>query len=195
MSKHIMGSILPDCEIFKKDLHEGGCWNIFKSHSVPCHCHLAKDGVQPLWFYWIDPVLAIKRYITKSNMLENCTLLMNLNFQTRLQANLPLQEPIQDWSFKQRSLLLRIHALCYLCFMLMPPLLAKTRPIIQYTVSVEFWLLRLFALFWLFCLYSFAVCLLNLHEDEQSKPATWIPVGWIPIYDEKRDSISKPGGN
>ena len=27
------------------------------------------------------------------------------------------------------------------------------------------------------------VCMLNLHEDERSKPAHWIPVGWIPHYD------------
>ena len=30
-----------------------------------CVCHSARDGVQALWFYWIDSVLAIKRYITK----------------------------------------------------------------------------------------------------------------------------------
>ena len=26
---------------------------------------------------------------------------------------------------------------------------------------------------------------LNLHEDERQKPENWIPVGWIPIYDDK----------
>jgi hypothetical protein len=31
------------------------------------------------------------------------------------------------------------------------------------------------------------VCLLNLHEDERMKPRNWIPVGWIPVYDESRD--------
>ena len=29
--------------------------------------------------------------------------------------------------------------------------------------------------------------LLNLHEDERSKPSAWIPVGWLPVYDETRD--------
>ena len=27
---------------------------------------------------------------------------------------------------------------------------------------------------------------LNLHEDERQKPENWIPVGWMPIYDEKQ---------
>ncbi len=31
------------------------------------------------------------------------------------------------------------------------------------------------------------MCLLNLHEDERTKPRNWIPVGWIPVYDESRD--------
>ena len=31
------------------------------------------------------------------------------------------------------------------------------------------------------------MCLLNLHEDERSKPSAWIPVGWIPVYNETRD--------
>ena len=35
------------------------------------------------------------------------------------------------------------------------------------------------------------VCLLNLHEDERLKPRNWVPVGWIPVYDESRDK--RPG--
>jgi hypothetical protein len=30
-----------------------------------------------------------------------------------------------------------------------------------------------------------------LHEDERTKPRNWIPVGWIPVYDESRDK--RPG--
>jgi len=40
-------------------------------------------------------------------------------------------------------------------------------------------------------LLSFTVSLLNLHEDERSKPSSWIPVAWLPIYDDKRDK--RPG--
>ena len=35
------------------------------------------------------------------------------------------------------------------------------------------------------------MCLLNLHEDERLKPRNWVPVGWIPVYDESRDK--RPG--
>ena len=41
--------------------------------------------------------------------------------------------------------------------------------------------------------YFIAVCLLNLHEDERMKPKNWIPVGWIPCYDESRDKRKKTG--
>jgi len=37
------------------------------------------------------------------------------------------------------------------------------------------------------------VSLLNLHEDERSKPRNWIPVGWIPVYDESRDKRPNKG--
>ena len=31
----------------------------------------------------------------------------------------------------------------------------------------------------------YAVSVLNLHEDERQRPENWIPIGWIPNYDEK----------
>ena len=37
------------------------------------------------------------------------------------------------------------------------------------------------------------VCLLNLHEDERLKPRNWVPVGWIPVYDENRDTPPDKG--
>ena len=40
-------------------------------------------------------------------------------------------------------------------------------------------------------MHSIAVCLLNLHEDERMKPKNWVPVGWLPVYDESRDT--RPG--
>jgi len=36
------------------------------------------------------------------------------------------------------------------------------------------------------------VSLLNLHEDERSKPAAWIPVGWIPNYIDARAKGLRP---
>ncbi len=34
--------------------------------------------------------------------------------------------------------------------------------------------------------------MLNLHEDERSKPSSWIPVGWIPHYEP--DFAKRPKG-
>ena len=37
------------------------------------------------------------------------------------------------------------------------------------------------------------MCLLNLYEDERTKPRNWIPVGWIPVYNEQRDTRPSQG--
>ena len=34
---------------------------------------------------------------------------------------------------------------------------------------------------------------LNLHEDERQKPENWIPVGWMPIFDEKLTTRPRQG--
>ena len=44
-------------------------------------------------------------------------------------------------------------------------------------------------------MYVISVCLLNLHEDERNKPRNWVPVGWIPVYDESRDERPGQGFN
>ncbi len=35
------------------------------------------------------------------------------------------------------------------------------------------------------------VRLLNLHEDERTKPRNWMPVGWLCVYEDSTDS--RPG--
>jgi hypothetical protein len=42
-------------------------------------------------------------------------------------------------------------------------------------------------------MHIIAVCLLNLHEDERMKPKNWVPVGWLPVYNESRDLRRKTG--
>ncbi len=37
------------------------------------------------------------------------------------------------------------------------------------------------------------MCLLNLQEEEHTKPRNWIPVGWLPVYDDKRDKRPAKG--
>lgn len=35
--------------------------------------------------------------------------------------------------------------------------------------------------------------LLNLHENERQKPQNWIPIGWMPNFDDDRASATRPG--
>ncbi len=82
--------------------------------------------------------------------------------------------------------------------MWMPPFLDKACHIIPYTV-------RTFVLYYsdyanyinyiTYTFYFYTVCLLNLHEDERTKPRNWIPVGWVPVYDESRDKRLGKGFN
>ena len=37
------------------------------------------------------------------------------------------------------------------------------------------------------------MCLLNLHEDERSKPSAWVPVAWLPVYQDDRAKGLRPG--
>jgi len=37
------------------------------------------------------------------------------------------------------------------------------------------------------------VTLLNIHDDERQKPENWIPVGWLPIFDDKKTKALRPG--
>ena len=38
---------------------------------------------------------------------------------------------------------------------------------------------------------TYTVSVLNLHEDERQKPQNWIPIGWMPIYNDKQ--CTRPG--
>ena len=72
-----------------------------------------------------------------------------------------------------------------------PPSQGNTASIIPYTVSNLSFLHVDSTMVWLIYIYILsatpwcAVSLLNLHEDVRCKPASWVPVGWIPKYDPK----------
>ena len=74
---------------------------------------------------------------------------MNLNFPARITANVPFQDQIQEPYFEPFQLLNPKGSPVWHCFMLMPPLMDNTWPIIQYTVTTQslflqlIWLLRL----------------------------------------------------
>ena len=40
--------------------------------------------------------------------------------------------------------------------------------------------------------HFFIVSLLNIHDDERQKPENWVPVGWIPIFDDKKTKGLRP---
>ena len=35
--------------------------------------------------------------------------------------------------------------------------------------------------------------LLNIQDDERQRPENWIPVGWLPIFDDKKTKGLRPG--
>ena len=100
-------------------------------------------------------------------------------------------------SFQRTSLMQRLLSFFWPAT---PPSPGNTASIIPYTVSsyeyhecydyYEYhhaWKKQLCVSYVLNTFCSFpAVSLLNLHEEIRSKPSAWVPVGWIPKYDQKR---------
>ena len=83
-----------------------------------------------------------------------------------------------------------------LCFMQMPPFLGQSMS--HHPIYSTFFLFFYFNYFnygnyTSYTYYWYAVSLLNLHEDERTKPRNWILVGWIPVYDESRDKRPNKG--
>ena len=125
----------------------------------------------------------------RCSIKTNFTQLSSLGRQYFTQMIVPLTKPILAWYFRVHILWILEALLSWLCFVQMPLFRDKACHIIPYTV-------------WFSCLHVItniqimnkvlimriiAVYLLNLHEDELMKPRIWIPVGWIPVYDESRD--------
>ena len=45
----------------------------------------------------------------------------------------------------------------------------------------------------LICSALLSVSILNLHEDERQKPENWIPIGWMPCFDDEKARTLRPG--
>ena len=43
------------------------------------------------------------------------------------------------------------------------------------------------------CTALISVSVLNLHEDERQKPENWIPIGWMPCFDDEKARTLRPG--
>ena len=71
--------------------------------------------------------------------------------------------------------------------------LASTEPTIPYTVSASSSKsIRAENNFKVYFVII-TVSILNLHEDERQKPENWIPIGWMPIYDDKQSKRPTQG--
>ncbi len=152
------------------------------------------DGKQVLDFYWTDPIDVIKRCVAKRQYKDK----LYTNFQPGTSIFHPNDRAFDKANcgmvFQGSYLVDSVSSPLLALFMQMPPFLDRACPIIPYTV-------RSFCLYYFnyanygnyipYTYYCCSVCLLNLHEDERTKPRNWIPVGWIPVYDESRDT--RPG--
>ena len=100
--------------------------------------------------------------------------------------------PTLAWYFRHSISWTWVVPSLLLCFTLMPHFAEPVWHIIQYIVSI-FYINAAFLLLYCIKIIYFiavieiiAVCLLNLYEEERTKPNNWIPVGWLPVYDKKR---------
>ena len=102
----------------------------------------------------------------------------------------PLGGPTQAWFFNQHNTLTDSALHCCSCFMQKNHILASKDRSIHYIVRFYF-MLNLFKYIWNYPISHISVSVLNLHEDERQKPENWIPIGWMPNYDN--DLTERPG--
>ena len=152
------------------------------------------DGNQKLDFYWIDPIEQIKRYVAKSEYRDK----MYTKFQPGTNHMHPGQRAFDSRANSgitfEAAQLIDIDSSPVLALFFADASFTGNmthHPIycedINYLLYLKY--LQLCALFDLFG----SVCLLNLHEDERSKPCAWIPVGWLPVYIDDRAKKLRPG--
>ncbi len=155
------------------------------------------DGKQVLDFYWTDPIDAIKRFVAKRQYKNK--------LYTTFQPGTSMFHP-NDRAFDKANSVMVFQG-SYLVDSGCSPLLALfyadasfswTEHVpsshIQYVCFVCYYMnYANYGIYIPYTYYWHAVCLLNLHEDERTKPRNWIPVGWIPVYDESRDKRPNKG--
>ena len=193
-------------EVFNRSFAEGQPPPHPPTHPPPCsftsdatsRCPSALDGNQVLDFYWIDPIDAMKRSVAK--------LQYNGKLYTSFMPGTSIFHP-EDRAFDLANSGMVFQA-AWLVDRGSSPLLAlfyadasfsgqsmTHHPIygtyffnyVHYVIYIHY-ILHMY-----YCDYCSTECLLNLHEDERMKPRNWIPVGWIPVYDESRDKRPKKG--
>ena len=91
------------------------------------------DGNQVLNFYWIDPIDAAKRFISKPKFAKK--LYTQYRRENSTPANEPLVVRIQAWFFKRVKRLTGSALLFFSCSTQINLFLASTGPTTPYTVS------------------------------------------------------------
>ncbi len=140
------------------------------------------DGDQALDFCWIDPIDAAIRLISKSKFAgklytkyERLDSVWRPGKRAFGRANSGLvfqsAQNIADSVFH-----------CCSCFMQTNHILASTDRTIQYKVRFNL-ILNLFIYTWNYPISYILVSVLNFRENERQKPENWIPIGWMPSYD------------
>ena len=147
------------------------------------------DGNQVLDFYWTDPIDAMKCSVSKLQYKDK--------LYTTFKPGMSITEPMVRAFDEANSGM--VFQSAYLVDTSSSPLLAlfyadasffwtkhDPSPHLQYVIIDIKSIIVIISL-----IAVLTVCLLNLHEDERLKPRNWVPVGWIPVYDESRDK--RPG--
>ena len=141
---------------------------------------------------WIRLLLS-KGLYQSQNLRESSTLNMSGKTQWGVLASAPSAKRTPAWFFKRHSISIGTARLYCSCFMLTNRFLASTEPTIPYTVSASssksIHAENNFKVYFVII----TVSILNLHEDERQKPENWIPIGWMPIYDDKQSKRPTQG--
>ena len=141
---------------------------------------------------WIRLLLS-KGLYQSQNLRESSTLNMSGKTQWGVLASAPSAKRTPAWFFKRHSISIGTARLYCSCFMLTNRFLASTEPTIPYTVSASnsksIHAKNNFKVYFVIL----TVSILNLHEDERQKPENWIPIGWMPIYDDKQSKRPTQG--
>ena len=82
--------------------------------------------MQALWFYWIEPVMAIKRYITKKQYAGKFYTAYEPEFSKKDPRKRAFSRANSGLVFQAAQLIATDSCPVLACFMQMPPLLAKT---------------------------------------------------------------------
>jgi hypothetical protein len=100
------------------------------------------DGDQVLDFYWIYPLEAAKRFISKPKFAGKLYTKYELHDLCSDQESEPLAGPIQGWFFNLHNSLTLSALHCYSCSMQTKHFLASKDPTIQSIVSFKKNLMR-----------------------------------------------------